>query len=159
EQMRDQVGAMQTLAGRRSDSPPPPGDPELSYQYRLPVIRSGSGECVDDTWQPTLPPFPSARGGHTAVWTGSEMIVWGGAPTIAVERYDPATDIWTATATTNAPSARSGQTAVWTGSEMIVWGGSGFPPGYYLNTGGRYDPAADIWTATATTNAPSARSG
>ena len=31
---------------------------------------------------------------------------------------------------------------------MIVWGGS------FLNTGGRYDPDTDTWTATSTTNAP-----
>ena len=38
-------------------------------------------------------------------------------------RYNPSTDSWTATSTTNAPSARDDHTAVWTGSEMIVWGG------------------------------------
>ena len=44
-------------------------------------------------------------------------------------------------------------TAVWTGSEMIVWGG--FDSGTsYLNTGGRYNPSTDSWTATSTTNAP-----
>ena len=37
-------------------------------------------------------------------------------------RYNPSTDSWTATSTTNAPSGRVGHTAVWTGSEMIVWG-------------------------------------
>ena len=39
-------------------------------------------------------------------------------------RYNPSTETWTATNTTNAPDARSSHTAVWTGSEMIVWGGS-----------------------------------
>jgi len=34
---------------------------------------------------------------------------------------------------------------------MIVWGGTPGP----LNTGGRYDPGTDSWTATSTTNAPS----
>lgn len=29
-----------------------------------------------DTWY--LPPFPLARGAHSAVWTGTEMIIWGG---------------------------------------------------------------------------------
>ena len=38
-------------------------------------------------------------------------------------RYNPSTDSWTATSTTNAPAARAHHTAVWTGSEMIVWGG------------------------------------
>ena len=38
---------------------------------------------------------------------------------------------------------------------MVVWGGYG---GTLLNTGGRYDPATDTWTATSTVEAPSARS-
>src|SRR6266705_2043532 len=47
--------------------------------YHLPVVASPSGGCIDDTWTPTsLTKAPSARWYHTAVWTGSEMIVWGG---------------------------------------------------------------------------------
>ena len=67
-------------------------------------------------------------------------------------RYNPSTDSWTATSTTNAPAARANHTAVWTGSEMIVWGGLNMYA--YFNTGGRYDPSTDSWTATSTTNAP-----
>src|SRR5438874_10222407 len=91
-----------------------------------------------------------------ASWTGSEMIVWGGGGNISLfntgGRYNPSTDTWTATSTTNAPDARFGHTAVWTGSEMIVWGG--FNGSSSLNTGGRYNPSTDTWTATSTTNAP-----
>ena len=46
--------------------------------YTLPTMSDGAG-CVDDTWTATSTSnAPSARAGHTAVWTGSEMIVWGG---------------------------------------------------------------------------------
>ncbi len=108
---------------------------------------------------------PSARGIHTAVWTGSEMIVWGGTFYDGTfhywntgGRYNPGTDTWTATSTTNAPSGRFFHTAVWTGSQMIVWGGcSGNPCSDFPNTGGRYNPGTDSWTATSTTNAPSGR--
>jgi|SRR6266481_1729194 len=78
--------------------------------YTLPTI--GGGECVDDTWTGTSTNnAPSARQFHTAVWTGSEMIVWGGTIPILEElntggRYNPATDSWTATSTTNAPHSR-----------------------------------------------------
>ena len=87
------------------------------------------------------------------------MIVWGGligfVDLNTGGRYDPSTDSWTATSTTNAPAARVGHTAVWTGSEMIVWGG--YKGCGCLNTGGRYNPSTDSWTATSTTNAPAGR--
>jgi N-acetylneuraminic acid mutarotase len=114
----------------------------------------------EDAWSATdTTNAPEARFIHTAVWTGSEMIVWGGGVGSGVTntggRYDPVTDTWTATSTTDAPAARSLHTAVWTGSEMIVWGGQGTSG--FLNTGGRYDPATDTWTAISTTDAPVAR--
>ena len=59
-------------------------------------------------------------------------------------------DTWTATSTTNAPSGRVDHTAVWTGSEMIVWGGDPGSPYVMFNTGGRYNPSTDSWTATST---------
>ena len=101
----------------------------VTANYTLPVIASPSGTCTDDTWTATSTTgAPDGRAYHTAVWTGSEMIVWGGADSSGNDistggRYNPSTDSWTATSTTNAPSARSAHTAVWTGSEMIVWGG------------------------------------
>ena len=132
----------------------------VSANYTLPVIASPSGGCTDDTWTPTsLTNAPSARNYHTAVWTGSEMIIWGGwnGPGLNTGgRYDPTTDSWTATSTANAPTARQTHTAVWTGSEMIVWGGFDNMP-RYTNTGGRYNPVTDSWTATSTTNAPAGR--
>ena len=94
------------------------------------------------------------------MWTGSEMIVWGGFGSAGLlntgGRYNPSTDSWTATSTVNAPSVRYLHTAVWTGSEMIVWGGKD-PNTFDLNTGGKYNPSTNSWTATSTTNAPSAR--
>jgi hypothetical protein len=101
---------------------------------------------------------PSARWAHTAVWSGSKMIVWGGTDLSRLLNtggaYDPATNTWVATSTTNAPSAHEYHTGVWTGSRMIVWGG------YTLgvaDTGGMYEPAIDTWKATSTANAPAGR--
>ena len=126
-----------------------------------PYLNSGGRyNPMTDIWMPTnTTGAPSERGAHTAVWTGTEMIIWGGWPNLNTgARYIPSTDSWTETSTTNAPAGRFGHTAVWTGSEMIVWGGAVYPGGN-LNTGGRYNPATDTWAATSTTNAPSARSG
>jgi uncharacterized delta-60 repeat protein len=119
--------------------------------------------CGDDTWTATSTiNAPSARMDHTAIWTGSEMIVWGGfgggTALNTGGRYNPTTGSWTATSTLNAPSARALHTAVWTGSEMIVWGGySDEVSGGRLNTGGRYNPATDIWIPISINNAPTAR--
>jgi hypothetical protein len=133
----------------------------VTGSYTLPVI-GPSVVCADDAWTPTsLTNAPAARYRHTAVWTGSEMIVWGGYVNGVSKtggRYNPSTDSWTATSTTNAPDARSVHTAVWTGREMIVWGGRNCSPNCInFNTGDRYNPDTDGWVATSTTNAPTAR--
>jgi N-acetylneuraminic acid mutarotase len=128
--------------------------------YELSKISDGAG-CIDDTWTPTSGP-PRPRAGQTVVWTGSEMIIWGGGISSfgpffnTGSRYNPITDSWSATSTINAPSARGYHTAVWTGGEMIVWGGED-GSGTFFNTGGRYNPITDSWSATGTSNAPSAR--
>src|SRR5438046_5936345 len=108
-----------------------------SANYTLPTISDAPNGCIDDTWTATSTTnAPTARHDHTAVWTGSEMIVWGGSNLNTGGRNNPGTDSWTATSTTNAPTARHGHTAVWTDSEMIVWRGIDFSN--TLNAGGRY---------------------
>jgi hypothetical protein len=87
------------------------------------------------------------------------MIVWGGYDggnyLDTGGRYNPSTNNWAATSTTNAPTPRQLHTAIWTGNEMIVWGGDdGFDDS---NTGGLYDPTTNTWSVTATTGAPIAR--
>src|SRR5260370_42626253 len=86
----------------------------------------GTYSAAADSWVATTTNnAPSARGSHTAVWTGSEMIVWGGIfcyPCMDFDnggRYNPGTDSWVPTNTSNAPQARDSHTAVWAGSEMI----------------------------------------
>ena len=69
---------------------------------------------------------PSARFHHTAIWTGSRMLVWGGETNVRLGDgglYDPAADAWSQVSSAGAPSARSGHTALWTGTRMLVWGG------------------------------------
>jgi N-acetylneuraminic acid mutarotase len=130
----------------------------------VPMNDGGIYDPALDTWRSmTTLNAPTPRQGHTAVWTGQEMIVWGGANTATYPwtyptdggRYDPSSDTWTQTATSGAPESRWVHSAVWTGSEMIVWGGLR----QYANlaTGGRYDPVADSWVLTSTVAAPSER--
>ena len=128
------------------------------------VTRTGGRfNPMTNTWTETnIDGAPTSRFLHEAVWTGTEMIIWGGArdngttPTSGA-RYNPGTDTWTPMATTNAPTGRVFPGTIWTGQEMIVWGGSDLESTTYFNTGGRYNPATNAWTATSTVNAPEAR--
>jgi hypothetical protein len=83
---------------------------------------------------------PVARYLHTAVWTGSRMVVWGGEGAASVldtgGRYDPAANTWAATATAGVPAARAYHRSIWTGSFMLVWGGQDEVSA--LASGGRY---------------------
>ena len=88
----------------------------------LPALSDQASECIDDNWTATSTTNAPTGRLAPAVWTGSEMIVWGGSEFNTGGRYNPSTDSWTATTTTNAPTARYNFTVVWTGTEMIVWG-------------------------------------
>nr|HPR65020.1 hypothetical protein [Thermoanaerobaculia bacterium]HXK69244.1 hypothetical protein [Thermoanaerobaculia bacterium] len=129
------------------------GDMEL----RSPIV----GEEVPDSWR--MESFvPVGRSDHSAVWTGTEMIIWGGfccgdSFFGTGARYNPTTDTWTPTSMVNAPSPRAYHTAIWTGNEMVIWGGGDSDE--VFNTGGIYDPVNDTWTATNTSDPdlPSAR--
>lgn len=112
-----------------------------------------------NAWRPLVQGTnaPGARAYHTAVWTGSKMIVWGGdgspnAPLI----YDPVSQTWgNPGSTVGAPGARFGHSAIWTGKKMIIWGGAEYQPGQPASTGARhndgaaYDPVTDTWSPIA----------
>ena len=103
---------------------------------------------------------PSGREGHPAIWTGHEMIVWGGDDGLNFlntgGRYNPVKDEWLSTSLTGAPSPRFGHALVWTGDRMIVWAGAiGFAGD--VNDGALYDPVTDTWSPVATIGAPSPR--
>jgi len=143
--------------------PPRPTPGPSATPHATPPPRPTPPACTDSWTATSLTNAPSPRADHTAVWTGSEMIVWGGAffdgnyhNLNTGGRYNPSTNSWTATSTTNAPSGRGIHAAVWTGGEMIVWGGVDDNQNP-VNTGGSYDPGTDSWTATSTTNAPTGR--
>jgi hypothetical protein len=97
-----------------------------------------------------LAPSPlTPREDMTGVWTGEELIIWGGTSNGTVTgdgaAYSPATDSWRRIS--DGPlSARTRHMAVWTGREMIVWGGTQRTAGAGgLLDGAAYDPIADTW--------------
>src|SRR5262249_474210 len=109
----------------------------------------------------------SGREAHTAIWTGTEMIVWGGSNEGFSQndgaRFNPLTMQWRVTSNTNAPETRYFHTAIWTGSKMIIWGGEFCttypycPSDNALQTGAQYDPVTDQWVPTSLTNVPAKR--
>ncbi|MBX7218410.1 MAG: hypothetical protein K1Y36_00545 [Blastocatellia bacterium] len=141
-------------------------------EMRLPVFAyvlwqedSLRKDATCDVWTPTFThnqnSTPPPCSNHKAVWTGTEMIVWGGTEADEVNtggRYNPATDSWLALSNIAAPPPRKDHTAIWTGTEMIIWGGFQGGANQTFNSGGRYNPATDTWTATSLVNAPQSRS-
>src|SRR5438093_8161147 len=92
---------------------------------------------LTDSWTPTsMVGAPEPRGGPLAVWTGSEMLVWGGSSRVGNfvtgGRYNPSLASWMSTSIAGAPTNEYERKAVWSGTEMLVWGGT--------ITGIRYDP-------------------
>jgi len=117
----------------------------------------GRYNLATDSWQSisTIGAPLDVPSGHTAVWTGTRMIVWGGG---IGGMYDPVTDTWESVASSGAPSARTLHTAVWTGTEMAIWGGID-ATGHSLNTGGLYNPRTNTWRPISTACAATPRGG
>ena len=161
-----------------SDTNPPPG------RYLHTAVRTGAEMIIwggyyfdganhylkdgakydpaTNSWTPTsATDAPSARAYHSAVWTGAEMIVWGGYNGVNLNngaKYNPALNTWMALpSAANSPSARRSHTAVWTGNRMIIWGGIKAGSSFYLNNGAMYRPDLDLWDSATTTNAPEPR--
>jgi hypothetical protein len=129
----------------------------------LAATQTQASSLGPNTWLP-LAGDPAARADASAVWTGSEVLIWGGSDNAGTffndgARLDPATGKWTPISTVGAPSARANHTAVWTGTEMLVWGGCCGPFGSPFGDGGRYNPATDTWSSLSSTGSPSGRFG
>lgn len=112
-----------------------------------------------------LPPPPASRPGDVVIWTGRELILWGGGGGDGAPHFndgyvlDAATLAWRPMAPSPL-SPRSWAAAVWTGEEIVIWGGAdGTWPGEgHLGDGAAYDPSTDSWrtisTAPLRANAP-----
>jgi hypothetical protein len=138
----------------------------ISTQYgQAPIYESGN---------PAKASAPQARVQCTSVWTGTEVVIWGGY-TISDggfyfyndgSKYNPSTDTWTPMSFINAPTSRAYTSSVWTGTEVLVWGGldsvysdyAGTQSSFFMtNEGSKYNPSTNTWTAMTTVGAPSSR--
>ena len=75
--------------------------------------------------------------GHTSVWTGDELLVWGGR-TRGVA-FDPRRAAWR-----DLPRSplveRTEHIALWTSRQMLIWGGEACVDGCYRADGATYMP-------------------
>jgi hypothetical protein len=79
-----------------------------------------------DTWRPLAPSTLQARRGNVVVWSGRELLIWGGGGGTGAflfgtgAGYDPEADAWR-----DLPPSpgRFIPEAEWSGRELVVWGG------------------------------------
>ncbi len=105
---------------------------------------------ASDSWANlTTTNAPMATSGHRSVWTGSEMMVFGGSP-VAGSRYYPLANSWLAMG--SEPANLSGfesLTTLWTGGEMLL-----FQQSLMTSLLASYSPIADYWLTLSNTGAP-----
>lgn len=137
-------------------------DPD-DYSTTTPTNFGAAYNPATDSWRSlSTVRAPSPRQGANAVWTGTKMLVQGGANDSNTGSevfyrngglYDPVADSWTAVA--NAPNAWAvnsfGASVVWTGSKAIFFGGHSIVtnPFSASNTGAIFDPATGTWNSFA----------
>jgi N-acetylneuraminic acid mutarotase len=127
------------------------GGADFSTPYPYHAYADGAAfDPSTGAWSEPLPRAPIDARQPFAVWTGTEMIVWGSQDReqrrVDGAAYDPASNTWRRIA--DAPVELTDATAVWTGEEMIVFGAA-LHGGNHAETssaiGIAYDPAADSW--------------
>lgn len=98
-----------------------------------------------DRWRVIRPGPLTERSAHLAVWTGTEMLIWGGHRANYIEppdgaAYDPETDRWREMA--DGPLEWEPNAAgAWTGIEWVIAATSRED----VTKVAAYDPAADTW--------------
>lgn len=141
------VVAVGIVSGPSDDarSPVTAGEPDPRQPGTVNASLLPPGEVRD------MAPSPlEGRSTMASVWTGTEMIVWGGE--VPGEQfadgaaYDPVTDSWRFLAPSPL-SARNAPASVWTGEEVLLWGGHA--PGTYARDGAAYNPDTDSWRSIA----------
>ncbi|MDI3291513.1 hypothetical protein [Polyangium sp. 15x6] len=109
---------------------------------------------------------PNARTNTGWVWSGTEMLLFGGRPLGSGASsegfgYDPAMNKWRSLSTQNAPTARYDAFTVWMNGTMLVHGGRDVA-GAAFDDAAIYDPMSDVWSSTTSStkrSAPMGRTG
>jgi Kelch motif len=121
-----------------------------TYREHGPIIGQAYDPSSKDWRRIPRAPIDGAYG-VVLVWTGEDLIAWGGGDrgderTSQGAAYDPTSDTWRRIA--DAPIGLNLASGVWTGHEMIVFGsllsGANRAP-TPTSVGAAYDPATDTW--------------
>jgi hypothetical protein len=131
-----------SLGGAEGDA----GAPDATTTDEGDASKVDEAGTARGTWRPMASSstigFP-ARASARAVWTGTKMLVWGGALDSSYggdgASYDPVTDTWSMLPSSQL-QGRADHTMIWTGTEAIVWGGQ-----IKDIDGARYDPVKGFW--------------
>ncbi len=148
----------------------PVGEPSDHVLWcRQQIVVTGYTEVPAPTAAPPTPaPYPTLEGvrsllpdapmdgrvGGSAAWTGSELVIWGGAhrPEVAGSEDSPAdgaaldvaTGTWRAIPVSPL-GGRSGTPSAWTGREVLFWGGTSTVDARWLKDGAAGNPATNSW--------------
>lgn len=129
-------------------------------------------EARSPSWRETTDPPDSRFGPSVSVWTGTEILAWGGSildpdrprttpgppgsgtpedpnPTLLRDglAYDPAEDTWTRIPHAPVPPLRD-TVGAWTGEELLIWGDHrerDRPTRTIESVGTAYSPQRDEW--------------
>jgi hypothetical protein len=118
----------------------------------VPPAPTGGDEAAPEGWRRGAPGPLRHRDFAAQVWTGTELVVWGGDPDgDSGAAYDPKADRWRVISPAPIP-ARCEPAAAWSGREVRVWGRAcrltpGLSPDQssYVTAGAAYDPDTDRW--------------
>ena len=114
------------------------------------VNTAGIYNIDNNTWQ-AVPAAPVGKVRHGGVFTGNELLFYGGTGSTTHVKYNPVSNSWSnITSNPNVVTSanNSDLNCFWTGTEMLVWANGG------TSTGGKYNPLTDSWTLINTHNQP-----
>jgi hypothetical protein len=126
--------------------------PDGVASHASPATDGAAWYAATNTWHP-IAPMPTTLPGYdaTAVWTGTEVLVWSSAPAIpeaygreVVLAYNPSTNTWRQLPPSGL-TPRNGGVRVWTGHELVVWGGLNSDRTIAYGDGARLDPSTNRW--------------
>jgi hypothetical protein len=101
----------------------------------------------------TMPEPPEVRNAAATVWTGEQVLVWGGYEFTGLGDdvlgaggfvFDAATRDWEQMP--DSPlSPRADPASAWSGRELLIWGGTDTREERFFGDGAAYDPETGAW--------------